>query len=216
MYRPLLLILAVLGGACCAAASEPSASSSDPGTGARSFRLAVLPIDNATGVLAPLDIVERILVESLGERGFVVAPREHVEGFLAQRRIRYTGGLGFEVLRAMGQDLSVDAVLVTSEDLWVEEAPPRLGLNARAVRARDGAILWAEEIALAGEDRPGILGLGLISDPKALATAVIRRLAESLQEGLLGTGDTVEGAKATWPHPRPSRALRPQKIYRAA
>jgi TolB-like protein len=187
------------------------------GAGNPSPRLALLPIDNLTGTAASFDDAERALAERLAAQGIDLAARDDVLEFLARRRVRYTGGLSHEMLRALHEELGIDAVVLSSAGLWVEQAPPRIAVSTRLVGTRNAAILWADETALAGEERPGLLGRGRVEDVAALADTAVERLAASLAQGLALSREAGRGdlAPAIRRHPRPARAFRPQKVYRA-
>ena len=177
-------------------------------------RLAVLPVDNATGHAAPLDDVGRALESAFRARGFEVAPDSEVADFLKRNRIRYTGGVGLETLRRLASELGVEAAVLTSVDLLVEESPPRFALTCRAVRASDGAIAWAGETSLAGEARPGILGTGEVSDAGVLIDRAVDVMSRSLREKAGRAAAAGSDLRPTWDHPEARDTFRPARIYR--
>jgi TolB-like protein len=78
-------------------------------------------------------------------------------------------------------------VLITSLELYNETNPPKIALTMRLVSSGDNpTILWIDDVGLAGDDSPGILGLGLIEDPKTLQKKALNRLLDSLRESLSG------------------------------
>lgn len=178
-------------------------------------RVAILPVDNATGAGLSLQRVDEALAGALSEAGFDVVPAGDVGAFLARRRIRYTGGIDLEALTAARAELGANAVAVGTVDLWTEEPPPRFALSARLVRTSDGVILWADEIAAAGEDRPGVLGLGEVSDVAHLVASVTERLMSALRE-LVDPGIGVEGLESGTllrEREKPRRAFRPRRVF---
>jgi hypothetical protein len=68
--------------------------------------------------------------------------------------------------------------------------------------------LWIDGVGLAGDDSPGILGLGLIEDPKALLEKVVGRLTGLLEKHLSkkSTGENIKSVK---------RKFRPKVSYRS-
>jgi len=201
---------ALLLTACSALVAGGTGRAADPAP-----RVALLPIENLTGAAGAFDDVERALAARLDGRGVALVGREDVLSFLAARRIRYTGGLALETLRALSESLGVDAVVITSAELWIVEAPPRIALSVRLVGTRDGAILWADEAALAGEDRPGLLGLERVDSVATLADRIADRLAVGLAAGLAGAREGDALVPASRRHARPPRAFQPQQSHAA-
>lgn len=153
------------------------------------LRVAFLPIENITGGQAPTKDLAASLERAVARYVDVVSG-DIVEGFLARHRIRYTGGIDREGARAAKEELGVDGVLITSLELY-RASPPRFGLAMRLVAAGDDpVILWIDSHARAGDESPGLLGLGVIEDVKRLRDEEVARLAASL-------GAFVQGKRAT-------------------
>jgi hypothetical protein len=98
--------------------------------------------------------------------------------------------------------MGVSAVMITSLELYNENYPPRIALTARLVSTGDDPrIIRMESTAMAGDDHPGLLGIGLIKDPLVLREKALERLVDSLTGGKAGRSAAV--------------ALRPDALYRA-
>ena len=185
----LLLCAAVLLCAGCAGNSRVTIPD-----GRRGMQVAVLPVENLSGGTAPLAALRRSLGETMAKSGLRVVPEEAIDRFIREHRIRYTGGVDVETSRSLKTQLQADAVLVTSLEYYTEEAPPKMALMARLVSTGDRSeILWMESVALAGDEEPGILGLGLIGDPTSLRSKVLEQAGRSLDVWLAG-GGTPDGS----------------------
>ena len=174
----------------------------------RRFRVAVLPPDNLSG--GPVAARElRAAVElELARRGVEVQSGDLVERYLAHYRLRYTGGLHGEAARAAGEEMGVDGVVIASVEQY-GEAPPRLALTLRLVGATaDAPLLWADGRSRAGDESPGLLGLGVIPDLAGVERRVVASLADSLAAYLQGRGP------AAPPCPD-GRRFRPKIPYRS-
>lgn len=156
------------------------------GIGGR-FLIAVLPMENLSGTAAPLREIRGALIDGLKARGIHVLQDDTLERFMAKYRIRYTGGIDKISAKGFKDEIDCQAVLITSLELYNETNPPKFALTSRLVSTGDNpVILWIDGIGLAGDDSPGILGLGLIEDPKALQKKALNRLLDSLRESLSG------------------------------
>jgi TolB-like protein len=155
----------------------------------RKMRVAVLPVDNLSGRKAPLKEIMQSMVGKLTEWGVDVLGDEEEENFLTRHRIRYMGGIDNATAQALKAEEGVDAVLITSIDLY-SETPAAIGIMARLVSTGEKAvILWMDCISLTGNDSPGILGLGLIEDPVELRGKGLRLLFGSLGIYISARGD---------------------------
>jgi hypothetical protein len=112
-------------------------------------------------------------------------------------------------LAALSSEVGAGAVLFCSAEHWEDGPPPRVALSVRVVRAPDGMILGADELARAGEDHPGLFGLHEVGDPLVLMDQVLDVLAPSIVQALARQGDAT-----AWHHPRPKGTHRPRKVYR--
>jgi len=86
---------------------------------------------------------------------------------------------------------------------------PRVALTSRLVSTgHSPSILWIDGRGMAGDDSPGILGLGLVEDPKALLEKAIGKLTGSVEVYLdkNSKGENVRSVK---------RKFRPKVSYRS-
>jgi TolB-like protein len=163
-----------------------------PGTG-EEFLIAVLPMENLSGTAVPLREIRETIIEGLKARGMHVLQDDRLEKFMARHRIRYTGGIDKATAKEFKDEINCQAVLITSLELFNETNPPKIALTSRLVSTGDNpVILWIDGVGLAGDDSPGILGLGLIEDPKALQKKALRRLLDSLRQSLSGRKESKE------------------------
>ena len=147
------------------------------------FSIAVFPIENLSGTIAPLKEIRGSLINQLETRGFDVLEEEALEKFIARNRVRYTGGIDETMAQAFRKQTGIDGILITSLEFYSEMNPPKIALTSRLVSTDENpVILWIDGIGLAGDDSPGILGLGLIEDPKALLKKGVETLTESLED----------------------------------
>ena len=111
---------------------------------------------------------------------------------MARHRVRYTGGMDIVIAQAFRNEIDVEAVLITSLELYDKTYPPKIALTARLVSTGDNpAILWIDNIGLAGNDSPRILGLGLIENPQVLLEKAVQTLSDSLTEYLTGKSNMI-------------------------
>jgi hypothetical protein len=128
---------------------------------------------------------------------------------LARHRIRYTGGISESTARVFREEAGVDAVLVTSVDLFTPIDPPKMALTTRLVSTdEEVAILWMDSVEVTGNQAPGVLNLGWIDDPDVvldLAVAGVVNAAAGALEGL-------EARESSRPV---KRKFRPKNFYRS-
>ena len=147
------------------------------------FSIAVLPLENLSGTMAPLKDIRGLFVHQLEARGFHVLEEDALEKFMERNRIRYTGGINNPLAQAFKNETGTGGVLITSLELYSEVNPPKIALTSRLVSTGDNpVILWVDGVGLAGDDSPGLLGLGLIEDPRALLEKAVGRLIGSLEK----------------------------------
>jgi TolB-like protein/NOL1/NOP2/fmu family ribosome biogenesis protein len=150
-------------------------------------------------VKAPLEEIRQSIVMRLEAQGFVI-DEEAVRQTLDRHRVRYLGGLDLTVSRALQEEAGVDAVLITSLELYSELFPPRIALLSRLVSTGPGPeILWSDSVGLAGDDAPGLLGLGLINDPKVLREKAVGVLTGSLDAFFSGRKIDAKGGRGYAP-----------------
>ena len=126
--------------------------------------------------------------------------------------MRYTGGLAAPLGRAFADETPIRAVLVTSVDHYDTVVPPKIALTSRLVTTGElTEVLWANAVALSGDQSPGFLGVGRIEDPALLEARALSLLADSLAVHLSGTEKRgkEEGLKDPG-----RRKFRPKSVYR--
>jgi TolB-like protein len=157
----------------------------------RVARVAVLPIQNLSEDAVPSDAIRQALIDAVTAEGVAVVGDDTLDAFLARHRVRYTAGIDRETAGLLEDEEHVDAVLVASVDLSTRLAAPKIAMTARLVSI-DGvpSVSWADDVALAGDDAPGLFGVGLEDDYEALQARALARLARSLRHHLK-TGETV-------------------------
>jgi hypothetical protein len=185
-----------------------------PGNAVTPARVAVLPVDNLSGNAAPLKAIREELIARLRARGIAVLPDRELDAFMTRHRLRYVGGLSRDDAIAFQQEAGVDAVAVTSLELYGESVPPRIALTTRLVSTgSDTKILAMESTSLAGDDTPGVLGMGLIDRPQTLRAMAMDRLVTGL---LAGQGTEQPGPALTPANVFRNQALDPGKRYNVA
>jgi hypothetical protein len=143
--------------------------------------VAVFVPENLSGNPVPLGTLQELLAESISAAGIPVLDDESLRQFMTRHRIRHTGGIDRASGIAFKNEENVDAVLISSVELYDEGDPPKIGLISRLVSTgEDPKILWMDGSTLSGDDSPGLLGLGLITDHKILREKAIRSLVSSL------------------------------------
>lgn len=201
-----LLAGAVASSSGCVAATdavEPGARV--PG---RAPLVAVFPVENLSGKRAPVEEVRQLLVDHLTRAGVALLEDAVFEQVAAKHRVRYTAGVEPAFAKALAQEAGAAAVLIPSVELYDASRPPRVALFARLVSTGEApAVRWIDGVGSAGDDAPGILGIGLVDDPAVLLGRAVDALARSLVRHL-ETGARVEDRE-------PPRKLRPKSIYRS-
>ena len=189
--------------------------------GVERFQIAVLPVENLSGALSPLKEMRQSVIDRLKTEGFPVLEEGILEKFMARHRVRYTGGIDQRTAKALKDETRTEAVLITSVELYSDRVPPKIALIARLVSTGDKPIiLWMDGVGLAGDQSPGILGLGLIEDPQELRKKAMSSLLSSLIGYLSGEKGKM-GIKSVKRKFSPKIAYRsfeisPDKKYRVA
>jgi hypothetical protein len=157
--------------------------------------IAVMPVENLTGMPVAVQAVRRSLVQDLQRKGMNILGEDALEKFLERHRIRYTGGLNRELGEALREETGTDAVLFPTLELSDDAVPPKTSLIARLTSThRNANILWMDSAGLAGNDAPGLLLLGLINDPALLWEKAKERVTGSLLRYL--SGKTAQDARS--------------------
>ncbi|ACL66597.1 lipoprotein, putative [Anaeromyxobacter dehalogenans 2CP-1] len=171
-------------------------------------RVAVFPTVNVGGGPAPGEELDRGVEGIVAGAGLEVVPRPVLEDFLARHRVRNTAGVDAETARAAREELGVDAVVLVSVGAYQPQAPPRLAVTLRLVSTGEPPrILWIDGAVRAGDEQPGLLGLGVIRDPARVQRIVLDRLGRSLRAYLRG------GARAGTCEPE--RRFGPRLVFRS-
>lgn len=174
-----------------------------------SLNIAVLPISNLSGTPAPVKEIRESFLTRLEALGIRILNENDLESFMARHRLRYTGGIERETGRAFKEETGVEAVLITSLELFSETAPPKIALSSRLVATGNKpTILWIDSVGLAGDDSPGLLDLSLIKDPLTLKEMAIEQITASFVRFLSGR-ETREGTGAG------GKKFRPEVYYRS-
>jgi TolB-like protein len=196
------LLLALTGGAAGCAHRPPAAPPGELGLEAgERLRVAVLPVENLSGGVAPLREVRAAVEAALGSRVELVSVEE-LDPFLERHRIRYTGGVDAETARAAREELHAHAVLVTTLDVY-RASPPAIAVSMRLVSTRDEpVILWMDAATRAGDESPGLLRLGVVESVPPLQQEVVARLAGSLARYAEGRGGATPRCGGAWYAPK--------------
>jgi hypothetical protein len=181
----------------------------------RESRLAVLgPVNLSSAVVEEGDI-RTLLRDALERRGLTLLDDDALDRFMTKHRMRYTGGLSRELGRDFRSDAAVDAVLVTTVDLYDDTDPPKFALTSRLVAAGEQtSVVWMDSEETAGDESPGVLGLGQVHDFRTVADRVVGRIADSLVAFLDGRPPGAKGAPLEGPG-RAQRRFRPKTEYGA-
>lgn len=172
--------------------------------------VAVLPINNLSGKTAPLKEIRQSLIDIFKNQELNVLGEEALESFMAKHRLRYTGGIDKKTAEVFGQETGVKAVLITTLEFFEDTPPPKIALTSRLVSAGPNPeILWMDSVGIAGDDSPGILGLGLINSPKKLREKALQTLSKSL------TGYLSDKSGAHYTGGKSRKKFRPKEFYRS-
>jgi hypothetical protein len=146
--------------------------------------IAVFPLQNLTGGRAPTAPLTRSLEQLVAAAGFDIAPADRVDNVLAERRLRYIGGVDEPTAGALRDALGIEAVLVSSLDAFVNDVIPRIAITSRLVSTSSPPrILWMDQVALAGNDNPGLFGANQSNPMSFLQGVAVGHLVQSLASG---------------------------------
>ena len=208
--RAALLGSALLGLSACGTAPE-AIRTADRVRDGRPL-IAVFPIENLSGRRAQLADMRRLLIDRLRIAGLGVLDvldDATLERVVTKHRVRYTAGLEEGFARALRQETGAEAVVIPSLELYDEVIPFRAALFARLVSTGDAPVIRRiEGTGMAGDDAPGILGIGLVQSPEVLLERAVDSLATSLVRHVSEASDGVGQ--------RPVAArFRPKIVYRS-
>ena len=189
-----LLVILLAPGAVASAAERMSA-------------IAVFPVENLSGGGIPAEDVRQFLIDGLLSEGVRVLRGDALEEFMARHRVRYAAGIDASTAEALRQETGVQGVVFASVELSSDAFPPKVALVARLVSIEAApTVIWADDAGLAGDDAPGLLDLGMVSDYRALQARALRRVSRSLL-AYLKTGEPQ-------PAPKTASKFRPKTFYR--
>jgi hypothetical protein len=170
--------------------------------------VAVFPVENLSGRLAPLEDVRRLVIARLSVHGLRVLDEVSQERVLVRHRIRYTAGVDQQVARAF-RDAGVEGIVIPSLEQYDAGSVPRIGLFLRLVSTGDApTVRWVDGRGAAGDDAPGILGIGLIDDPGTLLARAVESLAVSLGRAVSDPGSRVGDRRG-------ASKFQPKLVYRS-
>ena len=173
----------------------------------RPVKVAVFPVQNLSGVNVPGDEIRQVLFDRLAAEGIGVIDNAALEAFLARHRVRYTAGIDAATAEALRKETGVDGAVIASVDLLSGLAPPKVALTVRLVSiAAAPVVVWADDVAMAGDEAPGLLALHLVDDLQVLLTRALDRVTGSLV-AYLKTGDAAPARAA-------ASKFRPKSSYR--
>jgi hypothetical protein len=172
-------------------------------------RIAVFPVENLSGSAAPLREIRGFFVERLQAEGFDVLDDNSLDHVMTRHRVRYTGGVDREVALALKQEAAAEAILIPALELYDETNPPKVAMFSRLVSTGDNpTVLWIDGVGMAGDDSPGLLGLGLVDDPAALLAKAVDALVGTLAQDVADAGAHPAGGDGP-------RKFRPKLVYRS-
>jgi TolB-like protein len=200
-----VLIFFFLGSGCV----KKEVLKKDLPPGQKGYPLAVLPFENLTATSAPVREIRAAFINRLRSLGFDVLDEAALEKVMTRHRIRYVGGIDQATAQAFKTETGVEGVLITSLELFIESVPPKFAMTSRLVSTGEKTtILWMDGVGMAGDDSPGILGLGLIEDPRTLLDNGLQSLSNSLAY-------YVRTGKGPVPGKRRQGRFEPQIAYRS-
>jgi TolB-like protein len=145
-------------------------------------RIAVFPVQNATGGVAPIRPITELLDDQLAKRGVEMVSRQELDEVLARHRFRFTGGVDTQTAKALREELGVEAVLIPTLEQHDPGHPPRVALALRMVSVEEQPlVLWADSVARSGEDSPGLLGIGVVEGVVELERQVVVAAGAAVQ-----------------------------------
>ena len=172
-------------------------------------RIAVFPVENLSGKVAPLAETRTLLRGSLISHGIDVVDDETLERVVTRHRVRYTAGVEKGIAKALREEAGAEAILIPTLELYDEASPPKIAMFCRLVSTGDEpAVFWIDGTGMAGDDAPGILGLGLIEDPRALLANAVESLVGSLSRYGVAIGDGPKEKSG-------AQKFRPKVVYRS-
>ena len=150
------------------------------------LKIAVFPVQNLSGKPAPVKEIARELAVEAERIGAQLVADSDLEAFIERHWVRQVGYIDSKTAALLNRETGADAALITSIEMYQTEGMPSFALIARLVALGEvPRIIWMESASLIGDESPGLLNLGIITDEKILRGKVMRRIADSLQQFLL-------------------------------
>lgn len=147
------------------------------------LRIAIFPVQNLSGVPAPLRKINVELAAAVERTGAQLVPNAEVEQFIERHWVRQLGSVDGTIASLLASELRADAVLLSNIEIFSDQELPRFALIARLVETTElPRILWMESAALISDENPGLLGLGIVTDPDQVRARVIEQICSSLQK----------------------------------
>jgi len=182
-------VTVVLLALCLACGPAPRTYMSADITGLKGFRVALLPLDNLSGVDgASVKVDEILLVELLHLGLFDVVDPGEVEKVLMEMRIRRTSELSREDIDALSEKLDIRAFLAGSVlEYGTKESRssggaqvPTVSVVIRMIETASGRILWAASHSRTGDDAEKVFGVGRVRNQSKLSEALIHDMLDSM------------------------------------
>ncbi|MFT3916392.1 MAG: hypothetical protein QM704_20645 [Anaeromyxobacteraceae bacterium] len=152
-------------------------------------RVALLPIENVSGVAVPVRRLLATFESALARQGIEVVTGAAVDAFLERHRIRYTGAVDPLAASTAADELAVDGIVATVLEQYTPGDPPRIALSMRLVSTGpEPTILWMDGFGRAGDESPGLFKLGLVHEVERLEEQAAAGLSRSLARALSGAG----------------------------
>lgn len=150
----------------------------EPHEKTRVQRVAVMPFGVYSGQGGLADITD-FVGEGLARRGFAVVPQDRLEKFRIKHRIRRAEFMDRAVLRMLGVELDVDA-LVVGHTFMTGTDVPCATVAAQMVACSGSSVVWAQSISASGDDYATVLGLGRIGTMEELLPRIVEELLDTM------------------------------------
>lgn len=156
----------------------------------KGYRVALLPIDNLSGVDGASEKMDEVLlVELLSIGSFEVVDPGEVEKTLMELRIRRTSELTQQEREDLSEKLNARAFIVGSVlEYGMKESRgvgggqvPTITVVLRMIDAKTGRILWASSHSRTGDDTEKVFGVGRVRNQSKLSKELAKEIFESLR-----------------------------------